>query len=104
MQHAQRFALDTWLDSEDNAYPTGSLRQSRRKARALFPDGKVRSVIVGIADTMSTIPARASVRGKTVSGFVFAETTQGFSVPVESDPLVLKFQPTRTGRNAGLLG
>lgn len=60
----------TSLGSEDAAYPAGSLRQSHRYGTAIFPDGKVRRVKLGVADTFFSIPARAHYHGRTVSGFV----------------------------------
>jgi len=60
----------TRIDPEEFAYPAGSIRQSRRKGLAIFPDGKIRTVTLGIPDTYWTIPARAKARGKTLSGFV----------------------------------
>lgn len=50
----------TWIDPEELAYPAGSLRQSRRKGKVRFPDGKLRIVTLGVPDTYSTIPARAA--------------------------------------------
>lgn len=53
----------TWLDPEELAYPAGSLRQSRRRARARFPDGRLRIVVVSIPDTYFSIPARSAHHG-----------------------------------------
>lgn len=60
----------TKLDPEEYAYPAGSLRQSRRKCRAMFPDGVIRTVTVGIPDTYFSIPAFGRVAGKYVAGYV----------------------------------
>lgn len=73
---------ETWVDPEEYAYPAGSLRQSRRRGRVLFPDGKIRAVKLGVADTFFTIPARASWNGRTVSGFVSSDET-GFKFNVK---------------------
>lgn len=62
--------LETRMDPEELAYPAGSLRQSRRYGKALCSDGVVRSVKLGIADTFSTVPARCTIKGKTVSGYI----------------------------------
>ena len=40
------------------------------KVKALCPDGKVRTVYLGGADSFFSAPARTRVRGKYVSGFV----------------------------------
>jgi len=62
--------MDTKMDPEEFAYPAGSLRQSRRYGKAICSDGVVRSVKLGIADTFFTVPARCTIKGKTVSGYV----------------------------------
>ena len=59
-------------------------------ARAICPDGRVRKMRIGEADTFWTCPARLSYRGKTISGFVSLESDSGLS----SDPeLFVKFTP-----------
>jgi hypothetical protein len=98
------FALNTMLDREEKAYPSGSLRDSRRKARALCPDGKVRACVVGLPDTFFSIPARMKANGKTVTGFVTVETLEGFSTATAEDPHVVKFVPYKYRRNAGAFG
>lgn len=76
-QEPQFFEHGTWLEPEEMAYPSGSISAGRRAA-ALFPDGKVRIVQVGIPDTFFSIPARAKIKGKTVTGWVgFDETRRG---------------------------
>lgn len=40
------------------------------KTKALCPDGKIRTVYRGDADTFFSAPARIKVRGRGVSGFV----------------------------------
>jgi hypothetical protein len=64
------FANGTWLDPEQLCYPSGAITAGR-KAKALCPDGKVRTCQVGLPDTIFSIPARVKVFGKTVTGFVF---------------------------------
>lgn len=98
------FALNTMLDREEKAYPSGSLRDSRRRARALCPDGKVRVCVVGIPDTFSSIPASMKANGKTVVGFVTVETLGGFSTATAEDQLVVKFFPYEYRRNADAFG
>lgn len=44
-----------------------------RKARALCPDGKLRSFRVGIADTFFTIPARTRIGRVYVKGYVYVD-------------------------------
>lgn len=61
---------ETWIDAEELAYPSGSLRQSRRYGQALCADGKLRRVKLGIPDTFFSIPATCRITGVSVSGFV----------------------------------
>jgi hypothetical protein len=60
----------TRLDPEELAYPSGALRNSRRKARVLCPDERVRTAIVGIPDTAFTIPARLKAFHRTWHGYI----------------------------------
>lgn len=62
--------LGTRMDSEERAYPAGSLRQSRRYGTALCSDGKVRRVKLGVADSFFTIPAVCTIHGRTVHGII----------------------------------
>lgn len=55
----------TWLAAEELAYPK---RGQTRKGTAFFPDGKIRRVWAGIADSVSTIPAHAHVRRYYIRG------------------------------------
>ena len=64
------FDSGTWLQSEENAYPNGG---QTRKGKARFPDGAVRTVYAGIADTYFTIPAHARIGGKYVAGYLDIE-------------------------------
>lgn len=66
----------TWMDPEERAYPSGALRNSNRRFRAICPDGKARTGICGVADTYSTVPARMKAYGKTVSGFLTVKQGQ----------------------------
>ena len=63
----QILAHDTWLEAEEFAYPNGG---QTRKARAIYPDGVRRRVMVGIPDTWFTIPAHGRLDGKYVKGWV----------------------------------
>lgn len=60
----------TFLQQEEFAYPNGG---QTRKGAALFPDGTVRRVWAGIADTWFSVPCHARVRGKYVAGFLTCE-------------------------------
>lgn len=62
--------MKTFVDPEENAYPAGTLRESRRRFKAKCPDGVIRSGICSIPDTSFSIPARLKARGKTVAGFI----------------------------------
>jgi len=70
----QEFALGTWLDPEEMAYPSGSITAGR-KAKALCTDGHVRTFQCGIPDTYFSIPARTKAYGKTVTGFLHTSDT-----------------------------
>ena len=63
---------DTWIDDESLAYSTysGAPTGSNRKGLVRFPDGKLRKVTLGVADTYYTIPAKPS-KGRI--GFVMVE-------------------------------
>ena len=67
----------TYLAPEEHAYPNGG---QTRKCRAIYPDGKVRTVWYGIPDTYFTIPAHGRISGKYVKGYV--------SIDSESSELV----------------
>lgn len=95
----QTFAEGTWLDPEEMSYPEGSLRQSRRRAKALCPDGIVRTAVVGIPDTFFSIPARLKARGKTVAGYVSVSTASGSDVATDEDPAILYFHPYKYRKN-----
>ena len=76
--------------------------------RARCADGVIRTATVTAydADSMGTIPARVTVRGRTVTGHVYVRPTvadyaTGAEWP-ETDPLY-RFSANAYGRNAGLL-
>ena len=57
----------TYLAPEEEAYPAGC---QTRKCRAIYPDGRVRLVWVGIPDTYFSIPAHGRVNDRYVAGWV----------------------------------
>ena len=65
----------TWIGPETDAYNTydGSHSNSNRRGEVLWPDGKVRMVTLGVADTYFTIPAHGRYRGRYVAGSVSQE-------------------------------
>lgn len=66
----------TSMDPEEKAYNTysGAHSRSGRRARVIYPDGKLRVVTVGLPDTFFSIPAHGRIAGKYVSGFVSMDT------------------------------
>lgn len=64
--------LQTRLDREERAYntPNGGHSRSNRRGKAIYPDGKIRSVTAGIPDTYFSIPAHGRIGRKYVSGFL----------------------------------
>jgi hypothetical protein len=60
----------TYLQAEEYAYPLGA---QRRRGRAFYPDGRLRRVWAGIADTYFTIPAHGRIAGRYVHGFLTCE-------------------------------
>ena len=56
---------NTWIDREELAYNThsGSASGSNRRGLVRFPDGKLRIVRLGVADSYFTLPAKPS-RGR----------------------------------------
>ena len=50
----------TWIDPEELAYNSysGAPTRSNRRGRVRFPDGKLRIVRLGVADTFFSIPAK----------------------------------------------
>lgn len=92
MQNRQEFEMGTWLDPEEKAYPSGSITAGR-KAKALCPDGKVRTFQVGIPDTFFTIPARGKAFGRSVTGYVGTDRVKCWNPESEKNEEVevLKF-------------
>jgi hypothetical protein len=74
-------------------------------SNVLCADGVVRTARLAETgpDTFFSIPARVSVRGRTVSGYVTCETIAGFSSATDDDPAVYKFCRVDYGKNAELL-
>ena len=65
------------------------------KAKAICPDGKVRTTarISQTADTFFSVPAAVRISGKYVRGYITVETVKGFSTETPDDPAVVKFRP-----------
>ena len=59
----------TWVEPEEKCYCYPGGRMVRR-GRALWPDGKIRAVRAGIADTYFSIPAYGRYRGHYVGGWL----------------------------------
>jgi hypothetical protein len=81
-------------------------RQAGRKVKAICSDGKVRTAtFTAEADTFFTVPARVSVNGLTVSGFVTGwNPIFGFpEVGVMSSPVELMFYVNLLGKNGEAL-
>lgn len=70
----------TWVADESYAYNTyaGGHSRSQRRGKVRFPDGKLRVVVLGVADTFFSIPAHGRVNGRYVSGFVSVSTAEEF--------------------------
>jgi hypothetical protein len=66
-REASIYPPDTWIEPEEVCYPNGGYH---RRARVRCSDGKLRIVRCSLPDTYFTIPARAKVKGKTVTGCV----------------------------------
>lgn len=49
------FGSGTWIEPEELCYPNGAMK---RRAKARFPDRKLRIVRCGIPDTFFSIPCR----------------------------------------------
>jgi hypothetical protein len=62
-------------------------------ARLLCSDGKVRktSWIADTADTFYSVPAKVSVAGKIISGYMTFKTATGSEVDTEADPICAVF-------------
>lgn len=67
-----------------------------RRVTALLDDGRLRRVeMTGHADTFFSVPARASIDGRRVRGFLHCATVAGFDTATDDDPAVVKFSPYR---------
>lgn len=75
-------------------------------AKALCPDGKVRTVkrIAETADTFFSVPAAVAAKGKTVAGFITFVTRSGLSTETPDDPLIVKFVPYTYRKNHVVFG
>lgn len=75
------------------------------KIRALCSDGIARSARLSPmgADTFFSIPARVSVKGRTISGYVTRESLAGWTTESIEDPAVWKFVANQYGKNHALL-
>jgi hypothetical protein len=51
---------ETWIEAEELAYASwsGASTDSRRRGLVRFPDGQLRIVRLGVADSFDSIPAR----------------------------------------------
>jgi hypothetical protein len=93
---------ETWIDSEELAYNTrsGAPSRSNRRGFVRFPDGRLRFVRLGVADSAWTIPARPSHGrlGHVTIYFppgVFSSETH---VDAERKGAEYRFYPRRDGR------
>jgi hypothetical protein len=92
--------------------PWGSGLYPGARITALIPSGEIRRCeITGHADTFFSIPARASIGGRKVAGYVSSETLSGMSTETEGDPAVFRFNPyartisktTRAGKTVSVV-
>ena len=65
---------ETFLQTEEYAYPHGN---ETRKGKAIYPDGKIRTVRAGIPDTYFSIPAHGRFRGHYVTGWLHCDDATG---------------------------
>lgn len=61
--------METRIDPEEYAYGARGGVFGRR-GKAYGPDGKLRSFVASIPDTFFSVPARMTVNGKRLKGFV----------------------------------
>lgn len=54
-----------------------------------------RAYVTAYPDTMFSVPARASIDGRKVAGFITCRTVAGFDTPTDDDPLIYVFVPYR---------
>lgn len=92
------YAHGTFIDS---GYPLGAIR----KARAMCPDGVVRTCkrVASTADTFFSVPATVTVRRKSVAGYITIQTVSGLSTESPEDPWIVRFIPYTYRKNAYLL-
>lgn len=70
MRKPTEYANGTWIEPEEMAYPNGAFT---RRAKCLFPDGKLRIVRCSIADTYFSIPAKGKIGKLRLEGFIMAD-------------------------------
>lgn len=77
----------TYLEPEEFAYNTrgGGHSRSNRGARAICPDGIIRTFTAGIPDTYFSIPAHGRIKGRYVVG----------SLTIDSEDEELHFREVR---------
>lgn len=85
-----RLARGTWLEPESIAYDRGQVR----RGRAIMPDGTLRAVYAGLADTYFSIPAHARIAGRYAAGYLTTATASGLSTATDDDPAYWVFRPT----------
>lgn len=93
MARYTQLSRGTWLQDEEYAYPNGG---QTRRGQAVYPDGQVRMVYAGIADTFFSIPAHGRIRGRYVAGYITTATASGLSTPTDDDPAYWEFRPIWT--------
>jgi len=85
---AVEYAGGTWLEPEEAAYVGGM----KRRGAAMFPDGKIRRVYVGLPDSFFSAPAHARVKGNYVRGFVMLDDDDDGVLRFHSDAAEKKSQ------------
>lgn len=58
-----------------------------------------RAFIVAEADTWFSVPARVSLGGRKIAGYVSSETVNGLSTATDDDPAIYVFRPYLYGAN-----
>ncbi len=61
----------------------------------VYPATIRRAYIVADADTFFSVPARVSIGGRKVAGFVSAQSLEGSAIATLEDPAVYTFTPYR---------
>lgn len=104
MPNTTKYAHDfnaTFVEPEEKAY-NANMNTTQRRFRAICPDGIVRSGFCGIPDTFFSIPAKVTVKGKTVYGFIskagIDKVIDGTLVPEDA----YLFTPNAKGKNANI--